>query len=162
MLWCDKLKKWSSGIVQSYPKNIKNRFFFETFVCDKEMLNKYQEVFIESQSLNNLTQNYTPFLEHINNSQEKYVIVFNNLSGDTRLLIPKPIKNKDFTTIKDFIDNASETQQVHFWKQVALEIHDMLKHHDKIYVSTHGTGIYYLHLRLDTYPKYYHTQEFIK
>lgn len=38
-----------------------------------------------------------------------------------------PRNNKNYATIKDFIDNASITQQKHFWKQVASEIENILK-----------------------------------
>ena len=51
MLWKDKLALWNSGVYQTYPENIKNRFFYETFVCDKNMKNKYKEKFIENNKL---------------------------------------------------------------------------------------------------------------
>jgi hypothetical protein len=72
-----------------------------------------------------------------------------------------PRKNKKFTTIKDFIDNASEYQQRKFWIKTANEIKKVLNTNDKIYVSTHGTGVNYFHLRLDKNPKYYQTTKFI-
>jgi hypothetical protein len=37
MLWKDKINEWSKGIIQTYPKNITKRFFYETYVCDKEI-----------------------------------------------------------------------------------------------------------------------------
>ena len=86
---------------------------------------------------------------------------FYNLSGDSKLIIPIPKKGKYFTTIKDFIDTASLTQQKQFWKYAAEEIIDTLNHESKIYISTHGLGIPYFHLRLDTRPKYYQSQNFI-
>ncbi len=30
-----------------------------------------------------------------------------------------PRKNKNYATLKDFVDNASKTQQIEFWKKVA-------------------------------------------
>ena len=122
------------------------------------MNNKYKNKFIENNNLNNIKQDYSSFLEYINKSNNKYVTSSKNLSGDTLLIIPMPRKNKDFTTMKDFCDNASITQQKIFWKRVADEIENI---NDKIYVSTHGLGVYYFHLRLDKNPKYYHTKEFI-
>jgi len=63
--------------------------------------------------------------------------------------------------MKDFCDNASITQQKQFWKKVAFEIEYLLKSNENIYVSTHGLGEHYFHLRLDKRPKYYKTKEFI-
>ena len=36
----------------------------------------------------------------------------------------------------------------------------MLKKYGKIYVSTHGLGVPYFHLRIDLEPKYYITSKF--
>ena len=138
--------------------------FFETNVCDKFMKNKYEEIFIENNSLENLVQDYSSFQKYIDEYKKnlkKNVVSFSNLGGDTGLIIPIPRKERDYTTIKDFIDNASISQQKIFWKKVASEIKKILKNNEKIYISTHGLGVSYFHLRLDKYPKYYHTKKFI-
>jgi len=159
MLWRDKIKLWKSGNYQTYPKEIKKRFFYETYVCDKKMSNNYKDIYIETNKLETLNENYSSFKKYIINSDNKYVTSFNNLSGDTLLIIPIPKQNKDFTTMKDFCDNATITQQKHFWKKVALELETMLDDNETIYVSTHGLGEHYFHLRLDKKPKYYKTKE---
>ena len=168
MLWKDKIALWKSGVYQTYPDSIKNRFFYETFVCDKNMKNKYKEKFIENKQLENIkNEDYSSFISYINKSKSdphnKYVTSFTNLSGDSILIIPIPKNNKNYTTMKDFCDNASITQQKIFWKRVANEIEIILNRNDndKIYVSTHGLGEHYFHLRLDKKPKYYKTTEFI-
>ena len=161
MKWIDKLNEWKNGKVLQYPKNIKSRFFFETFVCDKNMNNNYKEKFIECDSLNTLQEDFSQFQKHIELSKNKYVTSFSNISGDSILIIPIPKKNKNFTTIKDFIDNSSINHQKLFWKRVVLEIKKILKDNDKIYVSTHGLGVPYFHLRLDKNPKYYKTKNFL-
>ena len=169
MLWKDKIALWKSGEYQRYPITIKNRFFYETFVCDKNMKNKYKDKFIENKQLQYIKQDYSSFIKYIDKSKtesnNQYVTSFINLSGDSLLVIPIPKKNKDFTTMKDFCDNASITQQRQFWKQVAIEIENILNvngvGNDKIYVSTHGLAVPYFHLRLDKKPKYYKTTEFI-
>jgi len=160
MLWKDKLNEWKSGIPLSYPKNIKDRFFYETSVITKNMDSKYKENFIINNSLPDI-QDYSSYQTYIIKSKNKYVISFPNLSGDSILIIPVPRKNKKMTTIKDFIDNASLTHQKYFWKYVGMEIEQILNTNDKIYVSTHGLGIPYFHLRLDKIPKYYQTKSFI-
>jgi hypothetical protein len=158
MKWSDKLDEWNKGNILNYPTDIKKRFFYETSFCNKDNSSEYKEVFIESNSLNNLEEDYSNFEDYIKSSKNKYIVSFSNLSGDSILIIPIPKKNKDFTTIKDFIDNASIYHQKQFWKKVVKEIKKTLKNNEKIYVSTHGLGVPYFHLRLDKYPKYYHTK----
>lgn len=158
MLWNEQIHNWKNGIVLTYPQNITKRFFYETSVCDNKLINNYNEHFIESDELEQIkNMDNTSFVEYINKSDDKYAISFYNISKDTKLVIPMPRKNRQYTTIKDFIDNASKTQQKKFWKKVSEDIENMLKTHDKIYVSTHGLGVYYFHLRLCVSPKYFHT-----
>ena len=167
MKWIDKISSWEQGIIETYPDNISQPFFFETYRCDKQLQNKYKEKFIQSPKLN-FKQDYTAFSKHIAKQKEsvgttfnKYAIAFYNLSKDALLVIPMLRKNKDFSTIKGFIDNATLTQQRHFWKLVASTIKKALKTHDEVYVSTHGLGVPYFHLRIDFAPKYIQTKSFI-
>jgi len=162
MKWIDKINEWSNGKVLKYPKKIKSRFFYETSVCDKNMKNEYKEKFIKNNLLDTLTEDFSSFEKHLKNMNNQYILSFPNKSGDCMLIVPIPEPCcKNFTTIKDFIDNASEGHQILFWKKVAQEVKKILKTHDKIYISTHGLGVPYFHLRLDIYPKYYHTKNFI-
>jgi hypothetical protein len=160
MKWVDKISSWENGEEQTYPDNVDQPFFFETYKCDKDLQNKYKEKFIQSPKLN-FKQDYTAFAKHIAKSTNKYAISFYNLSKDALLVIPMPRKNKDFSTIKGFIDNATLTQQQHFWQLVAKTIKKALKTHDEVYVSTHGLGVPYFHLRIDFAPKYIQTKSFI-
>jgi len=184
MKWIDKLAEWESGIPQKYPENVTNTFFYETSKCSKDLSDTYQEKYIQSNKLH-FPQDYTAFNNHItkvgNKSVTKAVnknsvtkkiskirkernhsIGFFNLSKDTFLVIPVPKKGKDFSTIKQFMDNASYSQQRGFWKDVASAIKRMLKKYDHVYVSTHGLGVPYFHLRINTYPKFYQTKKFIE
>lgn len=163
MQWSDALIFWSHGTYLQQPKFIKNRFMYETSICNKQLNNIYNERFIEVPELNKIKeQNYEPFIEYIENSKSKYATSFYNISKDTLLVIPIPRKNKNFSTIKDFMDNASKTHQRFFWKYVSQEILTFLQTNENVFVSTHGLGVHYFHIRLCKYPKYYKTSEFIK
>jgi len=114
MLWKDKINLWKNGEYQTYPNTINKRFFFEIHVCNKNMTNEYEEKFIENDNLEIILQNYSSFIDYINESIDENVVSFKNLSSDSLLIIPIPRENKDFTTIKDFCDNASIKQQKEF------------------------------------------------
>ncbi len=150
---------------------------------------EYEEQYIESNRLEKITQDYDPFIEHFVKPKNKYVTSFLNLSKKSLLVVPVPLRdsqkasvpvplrdsqkasvpvpsktNKTFnyTTIKDFIDNASQKQQIAFWKHVAKKVKQLLKVVDKVYINTHGLGVYYLHVRLDIKPKLYYSKRLIE
>ena len=165
MKWSIKINEWKNGQILNYPSNIKNNFFYETSFITKNMNNEYKEKFITSKKLNNMKQDVNTFKSYFDKSNNKNVVVFYNLSKTCKLIVPKPRKGKNFSTIKHFIDEASIIQQKAFWKKVSLEINKSLKNmnseHTKLYVSTHGLGISYFHLRLECDPKYYISKNFI-
>jgi hypothetical protein len=162
MKWSEKIQEWKDGIPQTYPDNIIEKFFYETTKCT--LVGDYEEKFIESKRLSSETkrQTYKSFQRYIEESPNDYVTLFYNLSGDTLLIIPIPRKDLSFTTIKDFIDNADEDQQIAFWKFVGCAIEKYVHDNGHAYVSTHGLGVPYFHLRISKIPKYYITRSFIK
>lgn len=160
MKWKEKIQMWLKGEYQKYPSSIKKSFYYETTPITIKMDTTYQDTYIEDSYLSNMIQDFTPFINQINKSKEKYVFSFYNLSKSAYLIIPIPRKDKIFTTLKDFMDNASKTQQKEFWKQVAKSTIGMLQKHKKVWISTHGTGVPYLHVRIDIKPKYYITEKF--
>ena len=115
MKWKDKLKEWLKETPLKYPKNIKLPFFWET------------------KCLNNLLQNHNSFIEYINKSKNKYATSFYNPNKTSLLIIPMPRDDKKFTTLKDFIDNASINHQKKFWKYVAKTIIKFMKENKEVY-----------------------------
>lgn len=167
MRWSQVISLWESGQSLKYPEFIKKRFFYETTCCDSQLSNDYLSKFIESTELNQIhEQDYSPFETYISEARASvkkggvFATSFLNKSGNSILVIPLPVIGKNYATIKDFIDNAPETQQSEFWKLVAREIKQVVKSHGKIWISTHGIGVSYFHLRIDLEPKYYMTKEF--
>lgn len=156
--WDQKLKEWEKGQPQTYPSDIEGRFFYETSISGPG--EPYDEVFIQNSKLDELEQSYDAFSKHIANSKNKYVTNFLSIDGTAMLLIPKPIDDYNYTTMKDFIDNAPEDQRVMFWKLAALIIRKEWAKGKKVYVSTHGLGVPYFHLRIEEKPKYYVTKRF--
>jgi hypothetical protein len=161
MKWKDVLDSWESGIFLKMPKNITKPFLWRTSVLDKNETLPYKEEFVEDKRLQGRKQDYSPFLKKPSsllskkNEDKKYAIHSINLPKDTILIIPKPRTNKKFTSIYYFIKNASHLQQKEVWKLVAKQAREMLKKHDKIWISSQGLGVNYLHIRICSFPKYY-------
>lgn len=161
LTWNNILDNWENGVPHTYPSRMKDSFFWNTSVLS----NKGNTPFLERfRTCNELPkrQSYTSFQKHIDKYKDThpYAISFNNISGDTRLIIPAPVKGKSFPTMKKFIDNASRQHQIEFWKYVAKEVKKEMKQHSELYISTHGLGVPYFHVRICTTPKYYFITHF--
>jgi len=159
--WKDILYGWKNGIIMKYPKNINERFLWNTSVLKNNGDIEYKQNFSIDDTLPSI-QYENDFSEYINKSQNKYVTSFLNLSRDTMLVIPMPRKNKNYVTIKDFIDNASIKQQKEFWKEVANIAIQYMEKNDKAWISTHGHGVAYTHIRISSTPKYYFNEKLKK
>ena len=156
MLWSEILEGWENGKIFTYPKRLNGKFHWNTSVLEKNGKVEFVERFKVNPDLPE-RQNKTSFSEKIEAAQgkEKYVTSFPNLSGDTILVIPMPNSGKSYATIKDFTDNAPLVQQQEFWKRVAKLAKEQMKIHKRVWVSTHGLGVPYLHVRICNKPKYY-------
>ena len=95
------------------------------------------------------------------------VVSFKNLRGDATLVTPRP-KNRGcsvqhFSHLADFVRHADMDQVSHFWQTVAREAMGNLKKRpagSKLWMSTAGQGVSWLHFRLEDTPKYYSFAEY--
>ena len=154
MLWLDVLSNWKNGIPLKYPHQLKGRFQWNTCVLKNNGNVEYKQHFRTNNNLPSI-QNTKDFQENINKSKNKYVTAFPNLSKDTMLVVPMPVIGKNYATLRDFIDNSSEIQQKEFWKKVANVAEDFMNKNGKVWISVHGLGVAYTHVRISTSPKYY-------
>lgn len=82
-------------------------------------------------------------------------ISFINLSGTTKLIVPTPSEgSKDPTHLLSFLKTC--TDPIGWWRYVMSTLQDdILSTTDTRWVNTHGLGVPWLHVRFDSYPKYY-------
>ena len=93
-------------------------------------------------------------------SQEQDIVTFPNLGKDATLVVPRPlVSNSTYTHIANFVRQAPSLQQVKLWKTLGSVTQKNLGQ-NPIWVSTSGLGVYWLHIRLDSYPKYYNFQPY--
>ena len=158
--WADILKKWESGSGITYPKQLKGRFQWNTTVLKNDGNVYYKQTFRTNARLPSI-QDKSKFQEHINKATNTHVTSFLNPSKDTMLVIPMPVKGKNYATLRDFIDNAPVEQSKAFWKHVAKVSRKCMKKWKEVYITVHGLGVAYTHVRISSIPKYYFDKSLI-
>lgn len=83
------------------------------------------------------------------------VVAFTNLGGDATLLVPCPAGPLSaYAHLAAFVRGAPEAQRHALWRQVGETVLARLSA-APLWLSTAGTGVPWLHVRLDDRPKYY-------
>jgi len=93
--------------------------------------------------------------------KDDQVAVFDNLGGDATLIAPAPAGRQfNYSHIGKFTKEAPNVQQHILWQTVGQvtveEISDQ-----PLWLNTAGGGVAWLHVRLDSSPKYYRHQPYV-
>lgn len=113
----------------------------------------FECVFVSSPLLAGMPPDSSPFSEHFR--PDCSVVTFDSLGKDAWLVAPCPGKQgENFAHLAGFAATGSEEQQGAFWNGVAEAIEKRIGA-SATWLSTAGLGVSWLHVRLDTRPKYY-------
>jgi hypothetical protein len=86
---------------------------------------------------------------------EHGVVGFENLSKDAFLLTPTPLgAHHAYSHLAAFARRGPMAQQLRLWREVSEALYRRLSA-APIWLNTAGMAVAWLHIRLDTYPKYY-------
>ncbi len=102
-----------------------------------------------------------PFRQYFNNKySDNHVAVFNNLGNDAKLIAPEPVEQgANYSHIGVFIREAPAEQQHALWKRVGQVTREQVSNYP-LWLNTAGGGVAWLHVRLDSSPKYYLHNEY--
>ena len=130
-------------------------FFFETPRLTLDTLhNNFECVLVDGPILCSLQENSRPFFEHFSRSNDE-VISFKNLGGDAELIVPAPVARTNcYAHLATFMRNGPSDQIDEFWKLVGQRMQQAVSS-KPVWLSTAGLGVSWLHLRIDSRPKYY-------
>lgn len=131
-------------------------FFWECPPVTVETQNKdFEFVLVESGALPGLKPDASTFKSQFMAQKSKAVIAFPNLGGDAVLVVPAPIAEPGcYTHLAQFVRRAPGSQLKQFWETVGLQMQQRVSD-EPVWLSTAGLGVSWLHLRLDSRPKYY-------
>ena len=113
---------------------------------------------VRSDALALMRADDSDFAEHLNGA----IAVFPNLGGDALLLAPGKIADAGcYGHIAAFLRGGPRDQQHALFCALAMEIEKRLAASPRrFWVSTSGLGVPWVHVRLDSYPKYYQYQRY--
>jgi hypothetical protein len=109
--------------------------------------------------LDDVEADSSPFAVHLQMSGGT-VTAFANLHGDAQLVVPvkdESVVEQAYAHLAEFTRAASRQQQRELWARVGKEMLAALSETPgkPRWLSTSGAGVYWLHVRIDTVPKYY-------
>ncbi len=139
-------------------------FFWETIPVKKSSVHKkFEFVLVRSTILPELIPNPNAFKEHFSKATNYTGIIdFDNLGGDAHLIAPCPIKEPEtYPHFAVFLRNAPADQVHALWQCLAQNFIDRINERTT-WISTAGLGVSWLHLRLDSQPKYYRFEPYKK
>lgn len=113
----------------------------------------FECVFLPSPSLAGLRPEPEVFGTHFR--PDRSVVTFGNLGGDALLVAPCPADDAcDFSHLAQFVRAAESARQDALWQAVG-DAMDVRVGTYPVWLSTAGHGVAWLHVRLDSRPKYY-------
>jgi hypothetical protein len=129
-------------------------YCLETPPLRRRILNEpFECVLVESPLLARIEADPLPFQEHFRASGGS--VVFPSLGKDALLVAPCPVNDSTcYAHLAAFLRSASKEEACQLWKTVALGLDDRLGE-AFVWLSTAGLGVSWLHVRLDSRPKYY-------
>ena len=112
-------------------------------------------VLLDAPLLDRLPPEPAPFASHFASRPGQDVVVFPNLGGDAILVVPCALGPAEaYPHLAAFLRIAAQEQVHTLWRVTAETLLNRLGA-APIWLSTAGIGVAWLHLRLDSRPKYY-------
>ena len=141
-------------------------YFFECPPISQDLLSKKLFEFViknADSELDDRKVDKEAFAEYFNPNTAS--VTFLNLGKDSKLVAPNPLDKenlKSYGHLAIFVRNGASEQVEEFWKNSAkIFLEEVQARGSKpVWLSTAGQGIAWLHLRMDSRPKYYQTQEY--
>lgn len=131
-------------------------FFWEHPPLTRAHLDKPAEfVLLNAPGLDGIRADPSAFREPLRNAPEGRIATFPNLGGDATLVVPRPVGGADrYGHLGDFLRHAPVEQVLELWRVTGRAMTEALGQ-APVWLSTSGLGVPWVHVRLDSHPKYY-------
>lgn len=131
-------------------------FFWETPpVTWRSIDQSFEFILTESPLLAQSKPNSSSFAAHFLRQKAQEILIFPNHSGDAILIVPAPIATENcYAHLARFLREGPNSQVSAFWQSAGMAMQSRVSD-SPTWLSTAGMGVSWLHLRLDSRPKYY-------
>ena len=132
-------------------------YFWETPPVSSATINhEFEFVLIDSPQLAGIRTDQHAFANQFTAVQPgASVIEFSNLGGDASLVVPcRSGPLSAYSQMSTFSRTAPVDQQHQLWTLVGATLENQLRE-QPVWLSTSGLGVYWIHIRFDSEPKYY-------
>jgi hypothetical protein len=129
-------------------------FFWEhPPICHDNIDADAEFVLLDSPALARLDPDPTAFGPYFVRGRE--IVSFRSLGGDAVLIVPVPTEPLAACThLASFVRESPTSVVLRLWRMVGETAGEMLSDRN-LWLSTSGLGVSWLHIRLDSLPKYY-------
>lgn len=159
------LECWqSSEGADSYLNGIKklgfNQFYWEhPSLTNRTLEAPYECMVLGTTHFNRREVDTTSFSGHLHKPEP--VVVFDNLGRNARLVVPTLKSDQEHYKHMSAFLNFAPKDQVHaLFCSLGPSVLEEVSKGKRIWLSTAGLGVIWLHIRLDTVPKYYKTKTY--
>lgn len=117
---------------------------------------RFEFVLVDAPSFQHVRPERAAFEEHYSKDRDRDgVVTFENLGRDATLIVPCPLADEaSYAHLAAFVRNGPPQQVDALFKSVGEAAVRLLSDRPR-WLSTAGMGIYWLHVRSDSRPKYY-------
>jgi hypothetical protein len=132
-------------------------YFWETPPLSRASIERpFECVLVDSPALAAVAPDPGAFAEHFAGpGAAAPVVAFTSLGGDAWLVVPCPRGPPvAYTHLAAFVRHAPQSQRQALWRMTGTAVSRRLSERP-LWLSTAGLGVYWLHVRLDSRPKYY-------
>jgi hypothetical protein len=131
-------------------------FFWEHPPVSTRSLDAAAEfVLLDAPSLGWLRADPEPFRAQLERRPDEAVASFPNVGGDAVLVVPRALgPPAAYAHLAAFVREAPAAQIQGLWQRVGSAMRASLGPEPR-WLSTAGMGVSWLHVRIDSYPKYY-------
>ena len=147
---------WRDELTRALAECSHDAFFWECAPVSARTTDRpFEWVLVDSPALARARPEPGPFREHIEGRSG--VATFANLGGDAELVAPcADGELEHYPHLAAFVRGAPIEQVHSFWQAVGAALEERLSRSNApCWVSTSGLGVYWVHARLDSRPKYY-------
>jgi len=154
---CRDDEGFRSDLIRVLARSPFGAFFWETPPITAAMAQRpFEFVLTEARGLAHASPEVGAFSEYFARDEDgDGVVAFDNLGGDAKLVVPCPVVAADaYAHLAAFVRNAPAPQVHALLQRLAREALARLSDRP-LWISTAGMGVNWLHVRLDSRPKYY-------